>query len=278
MAQDKPEKPNEKPAVAEDSKVEKYLTQMKELPTRDEVETMKSTVAGGGVKPGAPAKQVTVKETVDVVSAKAENKEQPAGAAYAEPAILPKSFIDNMDLNDTAYKVYTTKDIILGAINLVTIALLVFLLVKLPVRAEEFKTARNESLKYQIGSPLELPDIADSLEMAQSVEDVFLDTSGIVEFVSRVEAIKDQGGTITKLSFTNQTAVRDKTGNYGIPVIIEMRGNMNEMTADLEKLRNLPFLFRPVSIEIAPNIDNPAILDFKYGGMIYVDETKFGKN
>jgi hypothetical protein len=255
--------------------VGRHLTQMKELPVEDMQKTDEIHLNNVD-KPLKPESVATVQIEAKHTEVKTETGEQVVVKQLKTESV--GIVHEEADLNDDSYKSYTPRDFILAVVNLITLGLLIFILLKLPLRAEELKDLRNEDLKYQSSNILELPNVAESMMLAEEIKKVFLDTSGIVEFVSRVDAIKAQGGTIVKLSFANQNAVKDRTGSFGIPVIIEMRGSREDIIADLVKLQNLPFLFRPVSIEMEPNKDNPSIYDFRYGGMVYVDETKFGKN
>jgi Tfp pilus assembly protein PilO len=69
----------------------------------------------------------------------------------------------------------------------------------------------------------------------------------------------------------------DKTGNYGIPVIIELNGAWESIGQDLQEIQKLPFLLRAISIDAEPDKENESMIQFKYGGFLYVD-TRLGEN
>ena len=70
------------------------------------------------------------------------------------------------------------------------------------------------------------------------------------------ELQKSDAGAISKVSFASQKAVTDKTGNYGVPIVIELMGSWDAIDSDLQKIDKLPYLFRPVKVEIGYDEEN----------------------
>jgi hypothetical protein len=102
----------------------------------------------------------------------------------------------------------------------------------------------------------------------------------VVDFVNELEKIKNDGGTIKAITFANQGPVKDRSGNVGVPVVIEFQGRWEQIDSDLQKLDLLPFLFRAAKIDIGkpklkPGQDpEEVVLDenavvFKYGLVLY---------
>lgn len=173
---------------------------------------------------------------------------------------------------------YTKKDVILGIVNLVTVAILIFLLTKLPIKSKEFQMEKALEILNAENPEAVFGDIEPHKEKADQLSKLFLDESGIVNFVGEVEKLKGEGSAIQKVTFTSQKPVKDKTGFTGIPVIIEMKGNWQEIAGSMEKIQSLPFLFRPVNIEALPVKDEPGITELGYGAILYVNEKEVTGN
>jgi hypothetical protein len=242
-----------------EEKVEKYLTQMKELPTDSKKDlSAKKKVAKTSVKP--QAKMGTQPVAMDPVQARKE------------------SWLSELPLS--------SKDIILGTVNLITVVALFFLLVKLPEKAETLNKLTIENIRNESSVSFEFSDVEASKEKADKLTELFIDESGVVDFVAEVEDIKAESGSIQKLTFTGEGATKDKTGNYGIPVIIEMRGTWEEIGKDLEKIQTLNYLFRAVKIEArnvlledeeTKELIDTNVVELEYGGFLYVSD-KLGKS
>jgi len=167
------------------------------------------------------------------------------------------------------------KDIILGVINIISIVLLAVILVKFPSKANELKDLRIEQVKSESGSGFEYSEIESHRAHAQALGDLFLDEPGVVEFVNSIERLKSDEAAIQRVSFASQKVVKDKTGNYGILVVIELSGTWEAIQVDLKRIGELPFLFRAARIETKTNEEGVILL--KYGGFLYVSD-KLGKD
>ena len=277
-------KPGEKTTQPNETKKEEvadYLTQLKELPQqsteiKSEPERV-SKVKPVEVKVSDVGEQTKSTLGVKSVEAKTKNK--------LSPKVMPPAPRNEKDKDAEDFEAkgegknlkfsLPPRDIILAAVNIVTFVILALLLVRLPKEAQELKKLRNESTQPNDNISLQLNDIELNRQKAEKLQGLFLNDSGVVDFVKDIEGLK-ASETVTKLSFANQKAVKDQTGNFGIPVIIEMSGNLEEIERDLEKIENLPFLFRPVSVEMQPAAEEVE-LELKYGGFLYVQD-ELGQN
>lgn len=243
-------------------KPEKYLTDMKTLPddTREEERTMVVVKPQSlPALPKAALSPVIKKEPPKAVSNKPE--------VTAKPAEIPEDHE-----NDTKKFPLSTKEIILVVINLFSVVFLGILLTKLPAKANQLKALRINEVKDQAALSFEFNDINAKKSDADNLKSLFLDDSGIVRFVNTVEQLKSADGSIKRIVFTSQRTVKDKTGNIGIPVVIEMSGTWEAIGRDMEKIQGLTFLYRPVTFESRQNFENPVLTDVKYGVLLYVKD------
>lgn len=164
----------------------------------------------------------------------------------------------------------TSKDIILGVVDIVSVILLAIILLKFPTIASELKNLRADALRASSNISYEVFDIDSYKVMKDKLKSLFLDEAGIVKFVGEVEKI-------TKVSFTSQKAVKDKSGNFGLPVVFEFEGSWEEANKVMQDLDKLPFLFRVVKVEARRSTDDPKVIQFKYGVMLYVKD-ELGEN
>lgn len=252
----------------DNSKTSKYLTEMKELPPE-------TTFDGEDSKPEKSANPSSEK-TVSVEKGK---KQKDIG----KPKKTEKALVDKKDENldavdedmtevEETEKSFTGKDIVLGIINFLCIVAIVFLIAKFPTKSQELKSERTQAFLDDVGFSYELSEISSGKDKADEIESRFVNDSGVVDFVNELEKIKADSGLINKISFPSQKAVEDKaTGQYGIPVRIEFRGNLDLIIDDINKIQNLPFIVRTITIDSARDAEDPSVVNLKYGGFIYVD-------
>jgi hypothetical protein len=167
---------------------------------------------------------------------------------------------------------YWVKYLVLGVINLMLIVILVVILSKLPSSASKLNRLREISLGMAIKTETEIAEseIQSSKEKTDELTAAFPNEEGLVEFVREIEKLKEEG-VVKDFSFTSKEVVRDKTGFLGTPVVIEFSGSWSQIDAGLQKLQSLPILFRAVRIEAEKTSET--LIDLKYGGFIYVDES-----
>ncbi|KKQ45938.1 MAG: hypothetical protein US62_C0007G0013 [Candidatus Woesebacteria bacterium GW2011_GWA1_37_8] len=244
--------------------MEKYLTEMKELPLAQDEEPQAKLVE----KP-APEKEPDVKNDV-----KSKPIEPPVASEKPEKTDKKKTMKEVRSNTEVNGKPYSVRDVVLGVVNVVAIALLFFILTKIPAKVEEYKKLNLEIQKYSEKPEVGRFQIEQNKEKYEKLNSAFLIETKIVNFVNAIEEIKTEGSSISKITFTNESAVKDKTGNLGYPLIIDLTGTWEAISLDLEKIDRLPYLFRVVRVESEKLVDNVILL--KYGGVLYVEDT--GKN
>jgi hypothetical protein len=261
-------------------KPDKYLTEMKELPPSYSSDKKKSDDnKNDGNKNTFENPRDLDKEPV---------QEKPASKEKVEPTTdMSEKKIDESVLGDVggsgvSDRPYTYKDIILGIVNLISIVLFVIMIINFPKKSKELKDLKIQEIKNEMALGLGTTEIEVARPKAQEINKLFLDEAGIVNFVNDVELQKSEGGAISKVSFASQTAVSDKTGNFGVPIVIELTGSWEAIDADLQKIDSLPYLFRPVKVEIgyddkSPDEESAEVVVYKYGIFLYVRES-LGKN
>lgn len=235
-------------------KVEKYLTEIKELPPEAQGEVLKEKPKEKTelpeVVPPAPPEKVTSLDENLVLDKDKEDEEE--------------NFLGKLPLSP--------KDLILGAVNLVTLVLLIIILLRFPDRADELRALRVEDLRNRSNVTHEFTQIENNKGKSQELEGLFVNESGVVEFVGDVEAIRAEGGSYRGISFASQQAVEDKSGNLGLPIVIELAGSWAAIDSDLQKIDQLPYLFRPVLVDIEPSETEEGVIVFKYGIFLYVND------
>lgn len=247
----------------------KYLMEIKELPTYAPVEEKKNDAP---VLPEANPAAMESKKADNQTTALPRNEGVEIDGIND---LIEKDDAKNKKVKaakEIDLRQYSPKDIVLNAVNLIAVIGLIVLLSKLPQKAQELKTLRSDNLHYEQGELSELPDISDSEAKSDKLKGLFLTRAGVIEFVKPLDELK-RNGTVTNYAFTREDAVKDKTGSSALPVAIEFRGNDLELLkTDMSKIEHLPFLFRPISVDISPAKEDPTVIVFKYGGFLYVDD------
>jgi hypothetical protein len=256
---------------------EKYLTEMKELPpSRSSEEKDKDVLK--------EERQEVVKEIKKEQEKVAKQDQFPVKEIQKTKKDMSnkneksKDIVENVDEEiEIKERLYTYKDVILGVVNFISIVFFVILIINFPKRSQELKSLKIQEIKNETAANMETNEIDFVKPKTDEMNRMFLDESGIVNFVNDVELQKTEGGAISKVSFASQKAVTDKTGNYGVPIVLELTGNWEAIDADLQKIDTLPYLFRPVKVEIGYDEENPEVVIYKYGIFLYVKES-LGKN
>ncbi len=277
------------------TKVDRYLVDIKELPPisyetpadshprfsakRDKNEEEKKVEHKVSHQTHKPISETKVDSSpVKKESPKSLHKKPTMGKSVAQmPSGKEEAPTASSETNEKRKLPFSSRDVILGIINLISLVLLIIILTRFPIKAQELKELRIQSVKNESSVSFEFVEIEASKEKSGQLENLFPDESGIVDFVSQVEKLKTEGGAIEKITFASQEVVMDKTGNYGIPVIIKLNGAWESIGQDLQKIQKLPFLLRAISIDAEPNKENESMIQFKYGGFLYVD-TRLGEN
>lgn len=241
-----------------------YLTEMKELPPSYPSDEGKNNKAEEPSKKEAVDHDIPKETSLPEV----ENKKE---------VDIPQKKIDIPSLEESEIKTrklpLTYKDIILAVVNFVSVAFLVIVLVNFPEKSAELRELRTDEIRRNSIVGVEISEIEMARPKAEAISKFFLDEGGVVDFVNDIELQKTEGGAISKVTFASQNAVADRMGNYGIPIVIELVGNWQAIDADLQKIDVLPYLFRPVKVEIGYAEDDPRMVIYKYGVFLYVGES-----
>jgi len=183
---------------------------------------------------------------------------------------------DQKMVSDKAIKSKYTiwlKDIILGILNITFIMALVFLMRKLPSKANEIRSLRNSSLLSQSEADADIQefDIEQNQESIEKIKRLFPKEKDLLNFVSDIENLKQEGSVIS-FNFASKDPVTDKTKNTGLPILIEMEGSWEQIGKDIKKVQELDYIFRPVSF-YSEESPNDGLISVQYGGFLYVDES-----
>ena len=165
------------------------------------------------------------------------------------------------------------KDLILAVVNIAFLAALTILLGKLPNKAAELSQLRSTYTIAAAKREVEIAEfeIEESRLKAEALKKYFPDQSGLANFAAELDALRGEG-LISSFSFASEDAIRDQTGYYGVPIVIRFLGNWELISQGLSRIGKLPYLIRAVNIESAlTGEDN--LIDFRYGGFLYVDES-----
>lgn len=224
------------------------------------------------VKTAQAVKAPVAEAKRNVVHGKSD-KSMPSRVVTKEVKRVEKDMKKGKKKRGKGLKSLWVKEIGLMVINVGLIMATLFLLRQLPIRAKEFKQVRNASISTGTKSKTEIAglEIEASKEKADKLSDIFPDEGGLIGFVREVDILKEEG-LVTRFAFASDKAVRDSTGNFGIPVIIEFRGTWAQVGQGLSRLNEIPFLLRAISIEAERGGEENLVV-FKYGGFLYVDPT-----
>ncbi len=170
------------------------------------------------------------------------------------------------------------KDIVLAVINVCFIVGLIYLLNKLPLRANQVRSLRGEA---QLTNSADEDTNILKFELEQSNQDyeqlksLYPDEDRLLKFVDEIEKLQTSG-TVIGFTFASSLPVVDKTKELGLPIIIEMSGSWENIAQDVATIQKLPFMFRPVTFDAEEDREEN-VVHLKYGGFLYVDES-FKKN
>ncbi|MFC1649311.1 hypothetical protein ACFL2C_01180 [Patescibacteria group bacterium] len=207
------------------------------------------------------------------------NKSEPKKAKLDKPSGENKRVLPNF---------LTGGVVFLTIINLVFLAIMFVLLGKFESMATKHNELRNKVADRTTTDDLSVLEfeLEESYESSDRISDVFPNETGLLEFIDGVERMKNPG-TVVGMSFSSKKPVKDRNGNVGIPVIIELEGLWGEILSDIEKTQEIPFMFKPVKLnterelQIEEDEDGQIIrtntIFATYGGFLYVDE-EFSKN
>ena len=248
-----------------EQKIKNYLTDIKELPMDEEKRKTHEDAKFSKPEP---------KLSKDEVNKKPEKEIERQHFKVKETEKDKSKEIDFVDSNKgkELRPLFSYKDITLGVINFVLLVILIILLTKLPQKSLESKNLRAQEIINQTNPTSEYADVPDAQKKVDDMKKLFLNETGIVDFVNQVEALKTTNPVIQKVTFASQKAIADKTGNFGIPVIVQLSGGWQDIGSALEKIQSLHFLFRAVNLDIQHSKDDPNVVIFNYGVILYVND------
>lgn len=170
------------------------------------------------------------------------------------------------------------KAAILVIVNLLVVGGVVFLLDRLESKALEVKKLRSIQLTASHGEPFSA--LKADVEAAESKTGELLkyypDSEGLIAFVGEIDKLKAEG-VVTGFSFANEEPIKDnRTGAFGLPVLIELKGNWAAIDSALGRIMSLPYLLRSIRIDATPS-EEEGLIEFKFGGLLYVDKN-FSQN
>jgi Tfp pilus assembly protein PilO len=162
---------------------------------------------------------------------------------------------------------------VLAIINLIAVAAIVFLMGRLELKAQEVKRLRSLHLG---GASNQDPFSTLSAEIEGSETKVnelvsyFPDSQGLIAFVGEIDKLKAEG-VVTNFSFAKEEPIKDKTGALGLPVVIDLRGTWPQIDSALGRIMSLPYFIRTIRVDAAPSQEDSSLVDFKFGGFLYVE-------
>jgi Tfp pilus assembly protein PilO len=164
--------------------------------------------------------------------------------------------------------------VIVTVINLLALGFLFYVLSNLKGEAINLKKLRSASIDAQEKSKVEVADlqIQSYIDKSDYLMSLFPDESGLIDFVKEIEKLKNEG-VVKNFAFANEDAVHDKTKVLGIPFVLRMEGTWEQIDSDLKKIQSMPFIVRAVTLDIQVKEEETNLIDFRYGGFIYVDES-----
>lgn len=171
-----------------------------------------------------------------------------------------------------------TKIVVFNVVNVILVVIILFLVGRLPGEAEKVKNLRSEEIAAQESSSIGVltSELEKNSSKIQELKDVFVDENQFISFVTSIESIRSQG-ILSDVTFPVVNPVKDGSGHLGLPVSIVARGNQDQLNLAIEEVLNLPFLLRPVNVnlEVVNQTEQTYIL--RLGLFLYVDE-EFSEN
>lgn len=167
------------------------------------------------------------------------------------------------------------KVLILAVFSVVGIVVVFVLLSQMTTTAEEIKKIKQESASEEDMANYAFleSEIVHYQEEIDELNSLFASDSEIIIFVQEIDRLKREG-VVQSFSFVSNDAIKDKSGNAGIPISIVMKGNEEQLDAALRNIQSLPFLLRAVQTEISKEVNDEGIEEtiLNYGGFLYVEE------
>lgn len=155
--------------------------------------------------------------------------------------------------------------------DLVLLAIAIFFIVNLPKKAAELNQVKSEEQKVKESKKIDITGLEyqPTKESVDKLTGFYPMEDGVIDFIEMVEVLKDSG-RIKNFALVGQDAVKDKTGAFGIPFIIEIEDSWENINISLQEFQKLPYLIRAINVEVRVIDENT--ISFKYGGFLYVSD------
>lgn len=162
--------------------------------------------------------------------------------------------------------------ILLLIIDFLMLIISTFFIVSLPKKAADLNKARSDEQKVKESknidvTGLEYKPTKDSVDKLNSY---YPEEAGVIDFIEAIEVLKENG-YVKNFSLVGADAVKDKTGAFGIPFVVEFEGDWGKINLSLQELQKLPYLMRAINVEARVVDEN--VINFKYGGFLYVSDS-----
>ncbi|KKU12350.1 MAG: hypothetical protein UX19_C0002G0057 [Candidatus Woesebacteria bacterium GW2011_GWA1_45_8] len=166
----------------------------------------------------------------------------------------------------------------LAVINLIVVAGVVFLMGKIQTKAQAVKRLRSIQVGVVRGDAFSAlkTDVEEAEAKTKQIIEYYPGSQGLIDFVGEIDKLKAEG-LVTGFSFANEEPIKDRTGSLGLPVLIEIKGNWSQIDSALSRVMGLPYLLRPIRVDAQPQEEEPGLIQFKFGGFLYVDKN-FSQN
>lgn len=164
--------------------------------------------------------------------------------------------------------------IVLSVVGLVGIFIM---LNRVSATAEEIKEVKaNSASESDMANYAFLEaELGHYQSQIDELNSLYADSSEVIVFMGEVNRLNTLG-VVEDFGFVNDAPVKDKSGNFGFPVSIKLRGTEEQLDAALRNIQSLPFLLRGVQVDITreTNAEGVESIVLNYGGFLYVEDAQ----
>lgn len=143
------------------------------------------------------------------------------------------------------------KIIVVNALNGLIVLAIIYLAPQIEKVASEVKTKSSESLaRQQVSSSAVLQSEIDRNK--ESIEKIRSKLSGektVIAFLADLDKLRSEG-VVTASEFPTTQEIVDKQKLVGFPVSLTFRGDLNTINSSWQKVNSLPYLLRPVTVDV----------------------------
>ena len=159
----------------------------------------------------------------------------------------------------------------IGSLGIVFVTL--FLMSKLPAKAEKIKELRNQKIvkNEQVDIAFLMAGLEGNKETLDFINTYFADEEGLLKFYLAIDELRREG-TLQKFVPLSGTPVKSSNQAMGYPIAIELKGSRELVNTAYLKILNLPFLIRPITFKYEVLTEESAVR-LSLGVMLYTNET-----